>query len=94
MIRHFDKQNFDKLIVTFIEKVLTGKRLEGKALMSRLPFIKFVRLFHYQSFYAIHYTCMCSDTHAHTHTYVCVYALLFSAIQTDNIYSRMDTGFS
>ena len=28
----FDKQNFDELIVAFIGKVLTGKRLEGKTL--------------------------------------------------------------
>ena len=42
--------NFDELIVVFIGKVLTGKRLEGKTLMNCLPFVKFVRLFQCQSF--------------------------------------------
>ena len=45
----FDEQNFDELIVAFIGKVLTGKRLEGKTLTNRSPFIKFIRLFHRQS---------------------------------------------
>ena len=46
----FDKQNFDELIVAVIGKVLTGKRLEGKTLTNHLPFVKFRRLFHRQSF--------------------------------------------
>ena len=46
----FDEQNFDELIVAFIGKVLTGKRLEGKTLTNHSPFVKFVRLFHRQSF--------------------------------------------
>ena len=45
-----DKQIFDKLIVTFIGKVLTGKRLKAKTLTKHSPFVKFVRLFHRQSF--------------------------------------------
>ena len=49
-VRNFDEQNFDELIVAFIGKVLTGKRLEGKTLTNCSPFVKFVRLFHRQSF--------------------------------------------
>ena len=48
--RNSDEQNFDELIVGFIGKALTGKRLEGKTLTDRWPFVKFVRLFHRKSF--------------------------------------------
>ena len=41
-VRKFDEQNFDELIVSFIGKALTGKRLEGKTLTNRWPFVKFV----------------------------------------------------
>ena len=34
-LQNFDEQNFDKLIVGFIGKALTGKRLEGKTLTNR-----------------------------------------------------------
>ena len=48
--RNFDEQNFYELIVGFIGKALTGKRLEGKTLMNRWPFIKFVKFFPRQTF--------------------------------------------
>ena len=43
--QNFDEQNFDELIVGFIRKALTGKRLEGKTLTNRWPFVKFVKVF-------------------------------------------------
>ena len=42
--RNLDEQNFDELIVGFIGKALTGKRLEGKTLTNRWPFVKFVKV--------------------------------------------------
>ena len=45
--QNFNEQNFDKLIVGFIGKALTGKRLEGKSLTNRWPFIKFVKVLRY-----------------------------------------------
>ena len=39
-VRKFDEQKFNELIVAFIGKVLTAKRLEGKTLTNRSPFIK------------------------------------------------------
>ena len=44
--QNFDKQNFDKLIVGFIQET---DRLVMKILMNHWPFIKMVILFHYQT---------------------------------------------
>ena len=48
--RNFDEQNFDELIVGFIGKALTGKRLEGKTLTNFWPFVKFVKVSPHQTF--------------------------------------------
>ena len=48
--RKIDKCNFDKSIVGFIGKALTGKRLEGKTLTNHWLFVKFVKVFPHQTF--------------------------------------------
>ena len=51
MIRNFDEQNFDELIVAFIGIVLTGK----KTLTNRSPFVKVRHTFPLSKFCAIRY---------------------------------------
>ena len=80
-VKNFDEQNFDELIIAFIRKVLTGKGLEGKILMNRSPFVKFVKLFHRQSF-TLYSSSVCSlhitRIHYSGHLFICMFSFVHS----------------
>ena len=77
-------ENFDKLIVGFIGETLREKSLIVKTLMNCWPFIKFVKLLHFQTFalYGM-------QLHAYP-VYICIITYICKTATYIRIYNMYD----